>query len=243
VCPLRALSRVLPDVLGARNRDGLATRSYLHHQVARRGADVAQRLDGAPPLAVPRLPRLRDGVSGRRAVRAAHRSRQGRDRARPSGHAGPPALPLAQLRALARAPAPARAGGVGRALLSGERTAASRQKNRSRPAPARDLAGLGSAAPTGAGEGRARGAAAVDAGRGPAPRAGRAADRLRSVRDLRRPQPRHRTRAREERLRGRGARGPGMLRRAQRSRRRPRARGGDGAADDRRVRGGARRRR
>src|SRR5207249_5217933 len=64
------------------------------------------------------------------ALRAAHRSGQGRDRARQAGRARPSALPLAQLRALAGASAPARARRVRRALLSGERAAAPRQEDR-----------------------------------------------------------------------------------------------------------------
>ena len=63
---------------------------------------------------------------------------------------------------------------------------------------------------------------------------------MRAVRRVRRSQPGHGTRARPERLGGRGARRPGLLRRAQRPRRRSRARARHGAPHDRGLRGDGR---
>src|SRR2546422_10516409 len=110
---LRALPRVLPDVLGARNGDGLAAWAHLPHQVPGRRKDVAQRLDGAASFALPRLPCVRDRVSGRGAVRADHRGGQGRDRTPTARCADAPTLPLAELRITAGAPAPPRSRRVG----------------------------------------------------------------------------------------------------------------------------------
>src|SRR5713101_3252302 len=118
---LRPLPRVLPDVLGARDGDGLAARAHLPHQVPGRRKDVAQRLDGAASFALSRLPRVRDRAPGRGPVRAAPRGGQGRDRATTARRADAPALPLAELRATAGAPAPARSRRVGGAPLSSER--------------------------------------------------------------------------------------------------------------------------
>src|SRR5262249_3403827 len=78
--------------------------------------------------------------------------------------------------------------------------------------------------PAGARESRTERAASRDGCNGRAASACRDADWMRAVRDLRRPQSRDRARARQERFRGRRARGAGMLRRAQRPRRRSRAR-------------------
>src|SRR5207245_6932289 len=99
---LRPLSRLLPDVLGARHRDGLAARADLPGEVARGGTHRTVRLHRAAPVALSRLPRVRDGVSGRSAVRPADRGGEGRDRAAAPGRCASPRVPLAELRALAR---------------------------------------------------------------------------------------------------------------------------------------------
>src|SRR5439155_5366032 len=184
VCPLRPVPRVLPDVLGARDGDGLAARAHLPRQVPGRRKDVAQRLDGAASFALSRLPRVRDRVSGRGAVRAAHRSGQGRDRAPTAGRAGAPALPLVELRASAGAPAPARPRRIGGALLSSERTPAARPENGSHPALAWNAAGLGRALAAGPGEVRARAAAKRHPRGGSATRSRGSADRVHPVRHL-----------------------------------------------------------
>ena len=184
---LRALPRVLPHVLRARHRDGLAPRAHLPGQVAGRRTDGAERLDRAPSLPLSRLPRVRNRVPGGGALRAAHRGREGRDRAPAARGPGSADLPLAELRAPARAPAPARSRRVGSAPLPGERPAAARAPEWPDPAPARNASGMGRAAADGSVEGRAGGATPPDTCRRSAAGARGVADRMRAVRRLRRP--------------------------------------------------------
>src|SRR5262245_15111129 len=145
------MSRVLPDVLRARHRDGLAPRAHLPGQVAGRRPHDDERLDRTPSLALPRLPRVRDSMPGRSALRPAHRGRKSRDRGPAPGRPDSPDLPLAELRAAARPSAPARTGRVGSAPLSGERPAGIRAAIGLDPALARNPAGLGRALADGAG--------------------------------------------------------------------------------------------
>src|SRR5439155_25014251 len=159
VRPLRALPRVLSDLLRARHRDGFAARAHLHDQVASRGPHVAQRIGGETPLALSRLPRVRDRLPGRRAVRAADRSGQGRYPAPAGRRAAAPPVPLAELRAAAGTPTPAAARRGGRAPLPDERPPAARPEERPREAPAGNATGLGGAAAVGAVEGGADAAA------------------------------------------------------------------------------------
>src|SRR5262249_57449144 len=166
---LRPLPRVLPDVLRARHRDGFAPRAHFPRQVAGRRPHDDERLDRAPSLALPRLPRVRDGVPGWRALRPAHRGRESRDRAPASGRPDPAHLPLAELRTAARPSAPARAGRIGSASLSDERPTGARAAIGPDPAAARHAAGVGRAAADGTGEGRARGAAPPPPPPGPPP--------------------------------------------------------------------------
>ena len=241
--PLRALPGLLPDVRRARHGDGLAAGADLSHQGARRGAHGAHRYDGAAPLPLPRLPRLRDGLPGGRALRPAHRGGEGRDRARAAGLARAPPLPLAQLRAPARTPVGTEARSDGAQALPGERAPGARPPEPPRPAPAGDAPRVGGAPALAAAAPRARAAAILRHGGGRPARARRAADGLRPVGGLRRPQPGDGARPGEERLRRHRPGWPGLLWRAQRPRRRPRARPRDVAADDRGVRVRARRRR
>ena len=86
--PLRALRtvpRLLPDVLRAGDGDGLAAGAHLPDQVPRRGPHRPHRLDGAASRPLSRLPRLRDGLSVRRALWPAHRGRARGDRAAAPG--------------------------------------------------------------------------------------------------------------------------------------------------------------
>src|SRR6202008_2406530 len=117
------------------------------------------------------LPRVRDGVSGRRAVRAADRSGEGRDRAPAAGRAAAPTLPLAELRRAAGPPATPGAGRDGRAPLPDQRSPTARPEERARAAPAGHAARVGGAAAAGAVEGGARGAAPPYARRPAAARA------------------------------------------------------------------------
>ena len=139
---LRPLPRLLPDLLRARHRDGLAARPHLPDQVARRGAHRADRLDGRAPRPLPRLPRVRDRVSVRRAVRPAHRGRARRDRAPAAGRprcggssAGSTSRCCSRIRALLRWPrrgcASTRSSGLQR-LVRATRPAAAPARRRSR---------------------------------------------------------------------------------------------------------------
>ncbi len=143
---LRALSRVLPDLLRARHRDGFAARAHLHDQVARRGPHVAQRLRGGAPVAVPRLPRVRDRVPGRRAVRPPDRSGEGGDRAPAARRRPAPRVPLAELRPAARPSARAPRGRRRASPVPGERAADARAPQRAGEALAGHAARVGGAA-------------------------------------------------------------------------------------------------
>ena len=142
---LRPVSGVLPDVRRAGHRDGFAARPHLPHQVARRGAHGAQRPYGRAPLAVSGLPRVRDRVSLRRAVRATDRGRQGGDRATAAGRAQYAGVPLVELRSPARPPAPLGRRRGGAAALPGQRPAGARPALGTRAPAARHAAGVGSA--------------------------------------------------------------------------------------------------
>ncbi len=78
---LRHLLATVPDVPGARAGDGLAARACLPDARRDRGADRPDRQLPPPHGPVPRVPRVRDGVSGRRAVRSPHRGDARTDRA------------------------------------------------------------------------------------------------------------------------------------------------------------------
>ena len=71
---LRDLPAAVPDLPRARRGDGLAPRPRLPDARGRRGTDRAHADHCAPPRSLPRLPRVRDGVS-RPACRSASCSR------------------------------------------------------------------------------------------------------------------------------------------------------------------------
>ena len=87
---VRLLPVRLPDLPGHAQRGVLAARAHQPHARARGGhARRGRRARGA--LVLPRLPRLRAGVPGRRALRRAARARPRRDRARARSQAAGPA--------------------------------------------------------------------------------------------------------------------------------------------------------
>ena len=243
---LRPLPGLLPDVLRAGHGDGFAARPHLPDQVARRGPHRHSATRRCEHLSLCLgLPRVRDRVPGRRAVRAADRGREGGDRAPAAGRARSAAL-FRWLNFGAPARPSARAGGSPRRALrlyqaSGLQALVRRVGPRA-PA-ARHAAGVGGAA------------------------AARAAARPSARRCRRSRPPRARAAARVALLTGCvqsvvfGAHnratarvlarngcevvapaGAGLLRRAQRPRRRSRARRWRWPSDDRDLRGGARRR-
>ncbi len=163
----------------------------------------------------------------RRAVRRADRGGARRGGAPAPGRPLAADLPLAQLRRAAPLPRHAVPGGGRPPLLPGERPSRLRARapasssscrarcprgSRCFPIcpPLADRAPLPEITPAGGAEARA----------------GRTSHRLHPARGLRPSQSRHRARPRQERRGGRGAAGPGMLRRAPRPQRRARDRGG-----------------
>src|SRR5262249_51905011 len=139
------LPALLPDVLRAGHRDGLAARADLPDPVARRGTHRADRLHRAPSRPLPGLPRVRDGVPLGRALRSAHRGGARGDRAAAAGVLGPAALPLGQLLAAAPPPADARPRRRGAPVLPVERAAAPRPRLGPPAPPARSARVVGAA--------------------------------------------------------------------------------------------------
>src|SRR5205814_1029537 len=148
---LRSVSCLLPHVFRARYGDGFATRANLPREVARGRAHRTLRLDRAAPLAVPRLPRVRDRVSRGRPVWPVDRGGEGGDRAPASRRMGATRVSATQLRRVARPSAPARRGRGGPAALSGKRTAGPRAAQRRRAPASGHTVGVGSAAAATAG--------------------------------------------------------------------------------------------
>ena len=200
------------------------------------------RLDGAPPVALPRLPGLRDGVSGRRAVRAPDRGRQGGDRAQRPGGVVRRALPRAELRCAAGSPGDAAGRRRDAAPLPG---VGRRRRSRGPAVCVRLLPGtlpaweaLMPRVPAAA----ERAPLPAVIARRTAPRRGRVALLTGCVQSVvfgAHNRATARVLARNG-VRGRRAVGPGLLRSAQRPRRGSRAGPGDGAAHDRGLRGGER---
>src|SRR5581483_4651347 len=90
---LRLLPADLPDLRGDGARDGLAPRPDLPDEGPRRRAPGPRRRRATPPLALPRLPGVRDGLPGRRPVRRPGGGGEGGDRAAPAPRARPGAAP------------------------------------------------------------------------------------------------------------------------------------------------------
>ena len=157
--PLRSLPRLLPDLLRAGDGDGLAARAHLPHQVARRGPDRPDRLDGATSRPLSRVPRVRDGVPLRRALWPAHRDGAGGDRAAAARRRSSAALPLDQLLAPAAPSARLVARGRRPALLPGRAAFSASRARAGCSGSCRDRSRRGSPAAHAAGGGRPRTAA------------------------------------------------------------------------------------
>ena len=85
---LRTLRRGLPDLRRDTMRDGFPARANLSHEVARRRSHRTRRRCGPPSRFVPRLPRMRDGLSVRSSLRTLDRRRARIRRAKSSSRLG-----------------------------------------------------------------------------------------------------------------------------------------------------------